>query len=175
MKNFHTQKLVEIWQKAVGLYQSGHQNSVDFPLDDDLPFLQELGMNKMDIFDFAEDWLCEGEPDLATFLLIHEQRRDYFWEVQNRVSSSIRLDSSSLPSKDSEIEGIRWLPRIIPKAKAKLRGELPPETMFCCGGDRHFFHHNHIHPSEFLGVVRRSENDDHKIIDWVVNRVKSNL
>ena len=117
MKNFHTQKLVEIWQKAVGLYQSGHQKSVDFPLDDDLPFLQELGMNKMDIFDFAEDWLCEGEPDLATFLLIHEQRRDYFWEVQNRVSSSIRLDSSSLPSKDSEIEGIRWLPRIIPKAK----------------------------------------------------------
>ena len=107
MKNFHTQKLVEIWQKAVGLYQSGHQKSVDFPLDDDLPFLQELGMNKMDIFDFAEDWLCEGEPDLATFLLIHEQRRDYFWEVQNRVSSSIRLDSSSLPSKDSEIEGIR--------------------------------------------------------------------
>ena len=69
MKNFHTQKLVEIWQKAVELYQSGHQKSVDFPLDDDLPFLQELGMNKMDIFDFAEDWLCEGEPDLATFSL----------------------------------------------------------------------------------------------------------
>ena len=67
MKNFHTQKLVEIWQKAVGLYQSGHQKSVDFPLDDDLPFLQELGMNKMDIFDFAEDWLCEGETGSRHF------------------------------------------------------------------------------------------------------------
>jgi hypothetical protein len=82
------------------------------------------------------------------------------------------LDSTKLPAKDSEIEGIRWLPRIIPKARAKLRGELPPETMFCCGGDRHFFHHNKIHPSEFLGIVRRAGEDDQKIIDWVVQRVK---
>jgi hypothetical protein len=82
------------------------------------------------------------------------------------------LDSTKLPAKDSEIEGIRWLPRIIPKARAKLRGELPPETMFCCGGDRHFFHHNNIHPSEFLGIVRRAGEDDQKIIDWVVQRVK---
>jgi hypothetical protein len=131
-----------------------------------------MGMNKIDVFDFAEDWVCEGEPDLASFLLIHEHRRDYFWEVQNRVESSERLDSTKLPAKDSEIEGIRWLPRIIPKARAKLRGELPPETMFCCGGDRHFFHHNNIHPSEFLGIVRRAGEDDQKIIDWVVQRVK---
>jgi hypothetical protein len=131
-----------------------------------------MGMNKIDVFDFAEDWVCEGEPDLASFLLIHEHRRDYFWEVQNRVESSERLDSTKLPAKDSEIEGIRWLPRIIPKARAKLRGELPPETMFCCGGDRHFFHHNKIHPSEFLGIVRRAGEDDQKIIDWVVQRVK---
>ena len=174
MKNFYTEKLVEIWQKSVNLYESGHKNSKSFPIDEDLPFLEELGMNKMDIFDFAEDWLCEGEPDLPTFLLIHEQRRDYFWEVQKKVASTERLDSSTLPPKDSDINGIRWLPRIIPKAKAKLRGELPPETMFCCGGDRNFFHQNNIHPSEFLGVVRRSENDDQKIIDWVLNRAKAN-
>ena len=174
MKNFYTEKLVEIWQKSVHLYESGHKNSKSFPIDEDLPFLEELGMNKMDIFDFAEDWLCEGEPDLPTFLLIHEQRRDYFWEVQKKVASTERLDSSTLPPKDSDINGIRWLPRIIPKAKAKLRGELPPETMFCCGGDRHFFHQNNIHPSEFLGVVRQAENDDQKIIDWVIGRAKPN-
>ena len=62
-------------------------------------------MNKIDVFYFAEDWVREGEPDFASFLLIHEHRRDYFWEVQNRVESSNRLDSSSLPAKDSEIEG----------------------------------------------------------------------
>jgi hypothetical protein len=172
MKNFHTEKLAELWHRAVNLYESGHQNVETFPIEDDLPFLRSLGMNKIDVFDFAEDWVCEGEPDLASFLLIHEHRRDYFWEVQNRVESSERLDSTKLPAKDSEIEGIRWLPRIIPKARAKLRGELPPETMFCCGGDRHFFHHNKIHPSEFLGIVRRAGEDDQKIIDWVVQRVK---
>jgi hypothetical protein len=172
MKNFHTEKLAELWHRAVNLYESGHQNVETFPIEEDLPFLQSMGMNKIDVFDFAEDWVCEGEPDLASFLLIHEHRRDYFWEVQNRVESSERLDSTKLPAKDSEIEGIRWLPRIIPKARAKLRGELPPETMFCCGGDRHFFHHNKIHPSEFLGIVRRAGEDDQKIIDWVVQRVK---
>ena len=172
MKNFHTEKLAELWHRAVNLYESGHQDVETFPIEEDLPFLRSLGMNKIDVFDFAEDWVCEGEPDLASFLLIHEHRRDYFWEVQNRVESSERLDSTKLPAKDSEIEGIRWLPRIIPKARAKLRGELPPETMFCCGGDRHFFHHNKIHPSEFLGIVRRAGEDDQKIIDWVVQRVK---
>jgi hypothetical protein len=130
MKNFHTENLAEIWHRAVNLYESGHQNADEFPIENDLSFLQSLGMNKMDVFDFAEDWVCEGEPDLASFLLIHEHRRDYFWEVQNRIESTRKLDPTSLPAKDSEIEGIRWLPRIIPKAKAKLRGELPPETMF---------------------------------------------
>jgi len=173
MKNFHTEKLAELWHRAVNLYESGHQDAEAFPIEEDLPFLRSMGMNKIDVFDFAEDWVREGEPDLASFLLIHEHRRDYFWEVQNRVESSNRLDSSNLPAKDSEIEGIRWLPRIIPKAKAKLRGELPPQTMFCCGGDRHFFHHNRIHPSEFLGVVRRAGEDDQKIIDWVIQRVKN--
>jgi len=172
MKNFHTEKLAELWHRAVNLYESGHQDAETFPIEGDLPFLRSLGMNKIDVFDFAEDWVCEGEPDLASFLLIHEHRRDYFWEVQNRVESIERLDSTKLPAKDSEIEGIRWLPRIIPKARAKLRGELPPETMFCCGGDRHFFHHNKIHPSEFLRIIRRAGEDDQKIIDWVVQRVK---
>jgi hypothetical protein len=172
MKNFHTEKLAELWHRAVNLYESGHQDAEAFPIEEDLPFLRSMGMNKIDVFDFAEDWVCEGEPDLASFLLIHEHRRDYFWEVQNRVESSERLDSTKLPAKDSEIEGIRWLPRIIPKARAKLRGELPPETMFCCGGDRHFFHHNKFHPSVFLVIVRRAGEDDQKIIDWVVQRVK---
>lgn len=172
MKNFHQQKLVQIWEKAVALYEAGHQNTENFPIDDEIPFLIQMGMNKIDVFDFAEDWICEGEPDLATFLLIHELRRDYFWEEQNRVPSTNVLDSTTLPSKDSEIKGIRWLPRIIPKARAKLKGELPPDTMFCCGGDRNFFHHNKIHPSEFLSLIRRAKDDDTKIIDWVVHRVK---
>ena len=109
MKNFYQQKLVDIWNHAVNLYENGHRNAVTFPLDNYLPFLSEMGMNRMDVFDFAEDWVCEGEPDMATFLLIHEQRRDYFWEVQNRKPSNKVLDSKKLPAKDAEMYGIRWL------------------------------------------------------------------
>jgi hypothetical protein len=99
MKNFHTENLAEIWHRAVNLYESGHQNADEFPIEKDLSFLQSLGMNKMDVFDFAEDWVCEGEPDLASFLLIHEHRRDYFWEVQNRIESTRKLDPTSLPAQ----------------------------------------------------------------------------
>ena len=117
-------QLVSVWEKAVKLYSEGNRDSSSFPIEEDLPFLASIGMNKMDVFDFAEDWVCEGEPDLATFLMIHEQRKDYFWEFQNKVPSSNMLNPSDLPAKTEEVEGIVWLPRIIPKARAKLRGEL---------------------------------------------------
>ena len=166
-------QLVSVWEKAVKLYSEGNRDSSSFPIEEDLPFLSSIGMNKMDVFDFAEDWVCEGEPDLATFLMIHEQRKDYFWEFQNKVPSSNILNPSDLPAKNEEIEGIVWLPRIIPKARAKLRGELPPSSMFCCGGDRNFFRTNSIHPAEFLRTVKRAEDNDQKIIDWVLARRNS--
>jgi hypothetical protein len=173
--NYNFQEtLTRVWEKAVDLYQGGQRDSSTFPIDDDLPFLSLLGMNKMDVFDYAEDWVLEGTPDLATFLLIHEQRRDYFIEVQKRTPSSKTLDTGTLPAKTETIEGIHWLPRIIPKARAKLRGELPASSMFCCGGDRHFFQTNDINPAEFLRVVKKAEEQDQVIIDWVLARVKEN-
>jgi hypothetical protein len=167
-------ELVRIWEKAVDLYREGHQSADSFPIGEELPFLSSNGLNRMDIFDFAEDWACEGTPDLATFLLIHEQRRDYFIEIQKGVPSGETMDSSALPAKSDEIEGIRWLPRIIPKARAKLRGELPTDTMYCCGGDRNFFQENDVHPAEFLRIVKRAGENDQAIIDWVVIRRKNN-
>ena len=47
----------------------------------------------MDVFDFAEDWVCEGEPDMATFLLIHEQEEIIFGKFKNRKPSNQVLDS----------------------------------------------------------------------------------
>jgi hypothetical protein len=78
-----------------------------------------------------------------------------------------------MPAKTDAVKGIEWLPRIIPKAKAKLKGELPPSLMYCCGGDRRFFKANDILPSEFLGVVWRNGDNDAAIVDWVVARSKS--
>jgi len=107
--------------------------------------------------------------------MIHDVRRAYLLENQNGKTSQEILDPTTLPSKDAEAKGIRWLPRIIPKAKAKLRGELHPDIMYSCGGNRHFFEENDIHASEFLRVVRENENDDQAIIDWVVRRKSGKL
>ena len=71
--NFNYQDtLVKIWNRGVELYQNGHTNYESFPITDDLPFLKSIGLNKIDIFDYVEDWICEGAPDLGTFLLIHD-------------------------------------------------------------------------------------------------------
>jgi hypothetical protein len=173
--NFNYQKeLVQIWEKAVKLYQKGNTEAENFPISDDLPFLNNIGLNKMDIFDYVEDWICEGTPDLATFLLIHDIRRDFFIEEQKGIHSKKKLRSKDLPGKNEEIEGIVWLPRIIPKARAKLRGELPTETMFCCGGDRAFLQKNDIHPVEFLRITQKAGDQDEIIVQWVVQRIKSN-
>ncbi len=170
MHHDYQKRLAEIWTDAVERYKNGHTTPENFLPDEDLSFVESIGMNVMDLFDFAEDWVREGEPDLATFLLIHDARRDYFFREQNQVSSEQVLDSQTLPAKTDEARGIAWLPRIIPKAKAKLKGELPPDTMFCCGGDRNFFRTNDIHPSEFLRVVKDAGDDEETIIDWVVSR-----
>ena len=172
--NFNYQKeLVQIWEKAVKLYQKGNTEAENFPISDDLPFLNNIGLNKMDVFDYVEDWICEGTPDLATFLLIHDIRRGFFIEEQKGIHSEKKLSSQDLPGKHEEIEGIVWLPRIIPKARAKLRGELPTETMFCCGGDRAFLQKNDIHPAEFLRITQKAGDQDEIIVQWVVQRIKS--
>ncbi|MBL64213.1 MAG: DUF5069 domain-containing protein [Opitutae bacterium] len=170
MHHDYQRKLTGIWNDAVARYQDGHTSPEGFLTEDERGFIESIGMNLMDVFDFAEDWVREGAPDLGTFLLIHDARRDFFLREQGGEPSGQQLDSSTLPAKSDEVEGIRWLPRIIPKARAKLRGELPPDTMFCCGGDRNFFHANDVHPSEFLRVVRDADGDDQAIIEWVVAR-----
>ena len=84
------------------------------------------------------------------------------------------LDQAKLPGKAEAVKGITWLPRLIPKAKAKLRGELPASLMYSCGGDRAFFKQHDILPAEFLSLVWRNENNDGAIVDWVVKRSTGN-
>jgi len=167
--NFH-QELSRIWEKAVSLYRSGNTDTEIFPISEELPILASWGINKMDLFDYAEDWCLHLEPDLLTFILVHYERWSYFVEEQKGQPSPNLLDSSTLPAKSASAEGIIWLPRILPKARAKLRGELPPEVMYGCGGDREFFQHNQVHPAEFLRVVRRFGDDDDSIVQWVAQR-----
>ena len=124
----------------------------------------------MDVFDYAEDYVARGEPDFETFLMVCEARRDYFLHVQHGIASTQQLDPNTLPPKDEAVNGIVWLPRILAKAHAKLRGELPPEIMYGCGGDRRFFRSNNIHPAEFLRRVWAHETDPAQLIEWVARR-----
>lgn len=166
----YTRQLTAIWEKAVQLYNKGQRGSSTYfePLETE--FLAGIGVTAQEVYDYAEDYSAGGEPDFATFAAVHDIRRAYFLEVQKGQASGKVLDPATLPAKDSQVEGITWLPRIIPKAKAKLHGELHPDIMYGCGGDRRFLRENNVHPAEFLRVVWQHEHDDAAIIAWVKAR-----
>ena len=60
-----------------------------------------------------------------------------------------------------------WLPRIIAKAQAKLRGEMSSDIMFGCGGDRAFLRKVGIDPAQFLRVVWNAGDDLEHIVEYV--------
>jgi hypothetical protein len=172
MKNFEfPNQFRALYDRAVALYAQGKRSADAMLSADDKAFLAANGISPQHIFDYAEDHNgYDGEPGPEHALSIELVRRDYFRNVQQGKPSTSTLDESRLPAKTDTAKGIAWLPRIIPKTRAKLRGELPPSLMYCCGGDRRFFREHDILPAEFLAVVWRHENDDAAIIDWVVRR-----
>jgi hypothetical protein len=130
-------------------------------------FFKSIGATPQEIFDFVEDTFYGGEPGMETALLVTAVRRDYFLVVQKGQLSDRVIDMDALPSKSAELAGIEWLPRIIEKAKAKLRGEMPPDLMYVCGGDRAFLREHNIHPADFLREVWAAGNDLARIVDYV--------
>lgn len=162
-----------LWQRAVALYQQGHRDCSSFFGETELDFIRSIGASPQEVYDFAEDWVNREEPDFITFALLADIRRNYFHLRQGGKPSEVVLDPETLPAKTDAVKGIEWLPRIIPKAKAKLRGELHPDIMFGCGGDCQFFRTHDIHPATFLRAVEMFENDDDKIIEWVAKHSKA--
>lgn len=168
MKNYnYTQQLEKIWHKAVELYRSEQRGSDTYFDASDTAFLAANGITAQEIYDFVEDFVRGGDPDLNTFLLITDVRRAYFIEKMQGQVTGKSVDPATYPAKTEEVDGIVWLPRLIEKAKVKLRGELDLDTMYGCGGDRRFFQTHDIHPAEFLRFVAAHENDDRAVIEWV--------
>jgi hypothetical protein len=163
-------KLKELYDKAVKAYASGTRGASTLFDKADVAWLASNGITPQHMYDYAEDENSGGEPGFGHAVTIESARHNYFLNVQHGVASKVVLDESKMPPKDAEAKGIAWLPRIIPKAKAKLKGELPESLMYCCGGDRRFFKAHDILPSEFLGVVWRNGDNDAATIDWVVSR-----
>lgn len=171
MKNYDfASKFHALYDQAVARFAHGKRGADGFCSADELAFLAENGLTAQHLYDYAEDHNNYDEPGFEIALGIELVRRDYFVNVQGRRPSATKLDETTLPAKTDAVRGIVWLPRLLPKAKAKLRGELPASLMFCCGGDRGFFKQHDIQPAEFLSVLWRSNGNDAAVIDWVAAR-----
>jgi hypothetical protein len=167
--NYH-QKLKSIYDKAVSFYAKGKRDASTYFTDEEVAFLKSINSCAQDPYDFAEDLHNYGEPDYETFQRIQAICRDYFLTTLRGNATGQTIDTASLPPKTDAVRGIEWLPRLIAKTKAKLRGEMPDDIMYSCGGDRRFFKQHDIHPAEFLSAVWRYEDNDEALIDWVETR-----
>lgn len=164
-RHFHA-----LFEQAVARYASGKRGADTFFSAEETAFLVANGLTAQHLYDYAEDRNNYGEPDAGTALAVESVRRDYFLNVQGGRSSGVVLDVATMPPKTAAIQGIAWLPRLLPKARAKLRGELPASLMYGCGGDRAFFTQHDIYPAEFLSLIWRLGADDTAIVDWVRRR-----
>lgn len=168
-----TTEFRRLYDKAVALYAQGQRGAGSFFTPQETAFLAANGITAQHLYDYAEDQNNYGEPGYDLALGIELIRRDYFLNVQGGKASGITADAETWPAKTDAIKGIEWLPRILPKVRAKLHGELPESMMYSCGGDRRFFKTNDINPVEFLALTWRAGNNDQSIIDWVVARAQS--
>ena len=168
MKNHSWENsFLEIFAACSELYRAGTRDLREFYSAGDLAFLSSIGYKPREFFDFIEDHIEEGAPSPVSAVLIAAARRDFFLVEQNGQPSKKEVPADELPPRDAELEGIRWLPRIITKARAKLRGELHPDIMYACGGDRNFLTTHDIHPADFLRFIWAAGDNNAKIADYV--------
>lgn len=156
-----------VFDRGMAAWQAGRRAPDTLLASQDVAFLRSIGASATELFDFVDDLQRYGEPDYATAEAIAGIRRDYFLEVlQGRPASRVgRMED--LPAKTAAVEGITWLPRLIEKARWKLRGEMPDDLMYGCGGDRAFIKTTRLTLPGFLRLVWECGPDDRRIIDTV--------
>lgn len=160
-------RLQQTYNVAVDRYQRGKRNAEHVIPETSLSFLESIGMSAQELYDFVEDWVTAGEPAFATVAAISAVRRDYFVNIQKGKPSQHVVETSSLPPGSEELEGYRWLPRIIAKAQTKLRGEMSPDIMYGCGADRPFLRKVGIDPAEFLRLIWQAGDDNQIVLEAV--------
>ena len=160
-------QLREIYDLAVHRFEQGHRGPETVVGPEAMAFLDSIGTSAQELYDFVEDWVEDDEPDFDAVAAMTDVRRTYFLTVQEGKRSDTVVPSASLPSGYAKLGGYQWLPRIIAKARAKLRGELAPDIMFGCGADRPFLRSVNMEPAEFLNTVWNAGTDDGAILDAV--------
>lgn len=158
----------KLWDRAVTAWQAGRRTPGSMFDAADAGLLTGIGCSTQELFDFVDDSLnYDGDPDFATTLAVTAVRRDYFLTVMGGKPSGRTATMDSLPLKSTEVDGISWLPRLIVKARLKLRGEMPAELMYGCAGDRPFLRRMNLTLPKFLELVRDADTDDRRIVNAV--------
>ncbi|MGB0911833.1 MAG: DUF5069 domain-containing protein [Nitrospirales bacterium] len=159
-----------LFNSKVTVYENGIHNAKEMFSKDEETFLSSIGATPQEIFDFVEDWCEDGTPDPETVLALTKIRQDYLSKEQQGKLSKKIIREHEFPSRSASLADLEWFPRIIEKARAKLRGELPEDLMYSCGGDRRFLKKINMGPVEFLQTVREAgDNIDH-IVKMVTDR-----
>ena len=162
------EQFTDLFNRCVTLYRGGNTELGSYYSNEDLQFLRGIGCKPRELFDFIEDYVDERDPTPTTALLIAAVRRDYLEVVQGGQLSEVEITREDLPTFGDTLGEIPYLPRILTKARAKLRGELDPDIMYCCGGDRKFLREHGIHPADFLRHVWAAGDDEGKIVELVI-------
>jgi hypothetical protein len=157
----------QVFDRGVAAWNEGRNSATTMFGPDEVKFLASIGYTAQEMFDFVDDWQRYGEPDFETAQAIAAIRRDYFLQVLHGRTSGRIGQMDALPPKAEEVDGIAWLPRIIAKARWKLRGEMPDDLMYGCGGDRAFIESVRMTLPQFLQLVWESGHDDRRIIEQV--------
>ena len=163
----------QVFAEAVKRCRAGARDATRFLEADEQDFLDGIGCGTQELFDYVEDYSHGGDPSFETVLLVTAVRRSYFLNEQGGKTSGVTRSPDEFPAKAAELDGIAWLPRIIAKARAKLRGELPPELMYGCGGDRPFLRRHGVHLADFLQAVQAAGDDDAAIVAFLKSSPKS--
>jgi len=157
----------EVYDRGVVAWHAGKQSPSTMFSREDTAFLATIGCTAQELFDFVDDSLRYDDLDFDTTLAVTTIRRDYFLTVMKGKPSGHKVSMASLPAKSAEVDGIAWLPRLIVKARVKLRGEMPDDLMYGCAGDRPFLRGMNMDLPGFLKLVRESGDDNRRIIDAV--------
>ena len=161
-------ELKQIFVQGLERHRSGEVRPEQHFSESERAFLGSAGMTAHELFDLVDDHVrYDGDPDWETVLLVSAVRRDYFLTVQKGQWSTRLVEMDELPAKDARIDGIPWLARMIKKAEAKLRGEMPPDLMYGCSGDRNFLREHGLHAADFLRNAWAADGDEAKILAYV--------
>lgn len=161
------QQFREVYDRGMAAWKAGRKSPKTMFDAADTAFLASIGCSTQELFDFVDDSLRYGEPDYATTLEVTAIRRDYFLRVLGGKLTGHTAKMSDLPAKSDAVDGIAWLPRLIVKARLKLRGEMPADLMYGCGGDRPFVREMKTTLAKFLTLVRDLGDNDRAIVDAV--------